>query len=120
MKIIIAVLVGVLLAGLLVGLVNAGDKCTGAVYKDHPGLVAECLHNQTVNHDPYPGADDTPYPLPGETPFPFPGETPFPVPGDEDSSPYEAPMLPPGFITPTSPAHDIGDHCYPFIPGGCN
>jgi len=109
MKIKIAVLIGVLLAMLLVAInsVEAGDKCTGTVYKDHPGLVAECLHNQTVNHDPYPGIDETPYPSPGGTDDPY-----------QDISPIIMPT--PGFITPTSPAHDIGDHCYPFIPGGCN
>lgn len=55
-KIAVLLLVVVLVtSGFIV--LNSGDKCTGRVYQDHPGLLAECMHNQTVSHGlskPYP------------------------------------------------------------------
>jgi hypothetical protein len=59
-------------------------KCTGGAYVGHPGLVAECLHQQTVNHN-------NAYPAPGE---------PYPVPATP-----EPPVITPLFtvITPQAP-----------------
>jgi hypothetical protein len=66
--------------------IQSGEKCTVGVYTDHPGLQAECLHQQTVSHgESYPAPGDPyPYPAPVE-----PGE-PLPTAQPE--------------LTPTSPA----------------
>lgn len=49
-------------------MIRSIGRCAGGVYQNHPGLVSECLHQQSVNHsDPYP-APGTPEPYPAPTP----------------------------------------------------
>lgn len=99
---------------LLIGVALAADPskaCTGPAYEDHPGLVAECQHQQSVNHgeevypapstsDPYPwpiiSVTMPPYPEPVITVEPETLPTSTPIPGPTLSpATWPRPTFPP-------------------------